>query len=251
MDFMKTPIESLTIPQHFPISLETSPLPPKSPLIFFLNLCHVLLFVPFHIKWNYTKNQFMLFSNTVQSVACALVHTLVLSYIIFTLADHFLNFTKLSGSYVSACFDIINTTASALLWICFMKLIWFGRNKMQDIINLTNSNNITSFYINGIKFVVISIGLIYVYFNFEAASHISKRSIETEDLPLYYDLYKFFNCCWPPGSWILMCTQAHVLLFYFVNHGFTFVLSCTMLFKAWEFKKEIYFNGTDHIYQAN
>lgn len=245
---MKKSGESLVIPQKSAISLEALPPPPQSPLLFFLNLCHLILFVPFRIKWNYSINRFMLQNNTIiQSVFCALVHLLVISYHIFTLTDHFLNFHKLSGSLVSACFDIVNNIASAILWLYFMKFIWFQKEKIQDIINVTISTSLKIFHMKIIKFIVISMGLSYAYFNFDAANLINKRSMETEDLPLYYELFKFFSFCWPPGYWILMLVQTHVLSFYFVNHGLIFVLSCTMLAKAWEFKQQIYSLGTENI----
>lgn len=234
-------IENIIHPLQKSVPLKLLPgsqSPPQSPLIFFINLCHFFLYIPFRVKWSPSNNRFILLNNKLQKFLCGIFHALVVLYNITVLTDHFLNFKKLTGSFVSAGFIFVNVSASAVVWLLFMKLVWFHRSFFENLVNFTADHCRNCQHKKAMKFCIIGMGIIYTYFNIELVGVIIKRSEKTDDLPINCFIFKLFSF-WPLAKWILMVVQAHVLQFYFVKHGLFLALSCHVLLMAWDFEKDL------------
>ncbi len=221
-----------------PSTLPGSQSPPQSPLIFFINLCHFFLYIPFRVKWNPSSNRFILLTNKLQCFFCGVCHTLVVLYTTTVLTDHFLNFKKITGSLVSAGFVFVNVSASTMVWLLYMKLVWFSRIFFENLVNFTADHWRDSHYKKAMTIGIMAMGIGYTYFNIEFVGVIVKRSEKTEDLPIYCFIFKQFSFL-PFAKWILMVVQTHVLQFYFVKHGLFLALSCHVLLMAWDFEKDL------------
>lgn len=177
--------ENIKLPQPIP--------PQESPLIFFLNLCSILFYVPFRVKWNPSTKRFTLRSNKLRCILCCILHLLVISYNIIMIADHFLNFKNLTGSSISACFIFVYTLAAALLWLLFMKLVWFDKDKLENVVNITISISLKGFYMKTVKSFVVLGGIIFAYFNFELVNRTLERFHGKDYIPLYFAIFKTFS----------------------------------------------------------
>ncbi len=172
----------------------------------------------------------------------------------FVLVDHFYNFQRNTTSLIGAGFDFATYFASAVLWVTFLKFIWFERGKLEEIINVTSTSttNLEGYRYKLFQFVSVTMSIWYAYFNFEVVILTIKRYEEmTHKLPPYVKMAKIFTTWLSSGSWVTMAIQTHILLFYYVIHGLIFALSCSMIAKGWEFEKQLTSIGSKNIEKVN
>lgn len=219
-------------------SIHVSP-PQESPLIIYLNICKLILFVPFHIKWNCFKNRFTLQQNKLLSSLCAIFHTIIVFFNIFALIDYIFHFNRVTGSYVSAAFHFVDNFGSAMLWFLFLKLVWFKQGQLERLLNISLTDSFTPCQMKILKLFVLVKSLLGLYFNVEVVSHITLESQKLEDLALNFKPLKYLCLWWPSLNWIWIITHSYLLLFYGVMQALISILSFTLLVKSWDFKKKL------------
>lgn len=110
--------------------------PKESPLIFYFNFCYFIFFVPFRFKWNSSRNHYTVHCNKLQCTICALIHIAVIFYNVLQLTENLLNFKNSKVLIVTASFNFVDGIGSAMLWFLFIKLVWFKKDQIEQLVTL-------------------------------------------------------------------------------------------------------------------
>lgn len=205
---------------------------PKSPLVFFFNLCFLLFCVPFRTKWSPHCCRYIITHYKLHRFICALFHLVIIHLHIFTVDNHFQNFSKLSGSLISTIFRTVSRLATTLSCFLFIKMVWFiERRRVEEFVNFTASTKMTTLYFNFSRLLILFPFIFFPILNYKVA-------LETYRLGLIVDLkydstffYSFMGMCSRTeiGGLIWKIVHCHTLISYSFNHNFLFCLSTSMI----------------------
>lgn len=212
--------------------------PSQCPLIFFLRLCSYIFYVPFGVTWNTSTNCFKLTENKVRKLFCGIVHTLVLAYNIIILSDHIHNFSGVSRSVISECFVLVCDLTAAVLWLSFIKIVWFDKHQLECILNSLTSKMFKGKHSAIIKSILIGMAIVYSYHSYNFLYTDLKLLSETNEIHSNFR-YTHKVIRWTSKNVILRITHMYVFLFYFIEDSFIFALNCSLLANAWNFRKEL------------
>lgn len=218
------------------VSPETQP---NSTLVFFLNLCFVLIYAPFRTQWSSKHSCYKIVQYNSQRFICTLLYLTVVHYHISTLINHFQNFAQMTGSAVSTIFRSASHLATTTSLLLLTKLILFlDKRKLEDFINATVSLSQNKYYFNFSKLAILIAFTTNAFSNYNTARNTFLSNDPNNYYKFYFGLIQYLSRT-EIGGWIWVVLETHILLSFFIIQAFCFAVSCSLIGMTSDFKNSL------------
>ncbi len=147
----------------------------------------------------------------------------------------------LSGSVICAWFVFVYNCATAVLWILFIKIVWFDKHRLECIVNTLTSNVFKTKHLLMIATATAVMALSQINASYGFAYKIAKFAAKTNFI------YTGHISLWTSQHWGLMIALLYVMEYYFIQECLIFTLHCSLLGKAWELRRQLKFIGAQNL----